>query len=127
MSTREEFIENLKRRTKKFAIDVIKSSRQLPDSTEYRIIKGQVIRSSCSVAANYRAASRAISTKPMYSKMKIVEEESDESQFWLEILDELLDVSEKDNLALGILMQESAELTAIFSSSVRSLRSRLGK
>ncbi len=59
--------------------------------------------------------------------MKIVEEESDESQFWLEILEELLDESEKAKVSLDHLIKESGELTAIFSSSVRTLRSRLRK
>jgi len=77
--------EQLKQRTKKFALDVIKLCTQLPDTRETRHAIGQVIRSSSSTAANYRSACRAKSKADFISKLGTVEEEADESGFWLEM------------------------------------------
>ncbi len=72
-------------RTKKFSIQIIEAISVLPYSDTISIIRKQVIRSSTSVAANYRAANRARSEKERYSKVCIVVEEIDETQFWLEL------------------------------------------
>jgi four helix bundle protein len=79
----------LKRRTKKFALDVIKVCHHLPQTFEIRHAISQVIRSSSSVAANYRSACRGKSKADFISKLGTVEEEADESGFWLEMLREI--------------------------------------
>ena len=78
--------EELKKRTKKFALNVIKLCSGLPQTLETRHAIGQVIRSSSSTAANYRSACRAKSKADFISKLGTVEEEADESGFWLEML-----------------------------------------
>ncbi|MHB9008548.1 MAG: four helix bundle protein [Limisphaerales bacterium] len=78
--------EELKKRTKKFALDLIKLCSGLPQTLETRHAIGQVIRSSSSPAANYRSACRAKSKDDFISKLGTVEEEADESGFWLEML-----------------------------------------
>ena len=78
--------EELKTRTKKFALDVIALCAGLPQALETRHAIGQVIRSSSSVAANYRSACRGKSKPDFISKLGTVEEEADESGFWLEML-----------------------------------------
>ena len=83
--------EELKKRTKQFALDTIRVCAGLPQTLETRHVIGQVIRSSSSTAANYRSACRAKSKPDFISKLGTVEEEADESGFWLEML---LDISQ---------------------------------
>ena len=78
--------DELKQRTKLFALRVIKLYQSLPKTSEAQIIGKQLLRSGTSVAANYRAACRARSNAEYYSKISIVIEEADETMFWLEIL-----------------------------------------
>lgn len=78
----------MKKRTKLFAVNVAKLTQKLPDNSINRIYKGQIIRSSSSVGANYRASRRAKSKPDFINKLKIVEEELDESLFFLELLEE---------------------------------------
>src|SRR6201985_523608 len=80
------FAEAFKGRTKKFVIDNIKIYRTLPKTEEAKIIGRQLLRSSSSVGANYRAACRARSQAEFHSKLSTVVEEADESVFWMEIL-----------------------------------------
>ncbi len=104
----------LKKRSKIFAHRCVKLCMSLPNTTLGRHVQGQLIRSSTSVAANYRAACIAQSKAGFISKLSIVIEESDESSFWLEfIIDEKLLPKNK----VSILFKESEELTAIFYSS----------
>ncbi len=99
----------MQRRTKQFAIDVWKLCQKLPHSREFNSIAGQLIRSSTSVAANYRASCRAKSRADFINKLKIVEEEADESQFFLEFI---LEVQFDDCLVseLKRLIQEADEM-----------------
>ena len=83
-----EFRENLKLRTKQFALRIIHLCQSLPQTTESYIIRKQVLRSGAAVAANYRAACRARSNAEFFSKISIVIEEVDETMFWLELLQE---------------------------------------
>src|SRR5690348_16112067 len=78
--------ENLKQRTKRFASDIIKVTESLPQDQTCRILTGQLLRCGISVGANYRAVCRAKSTADFISKFGTVEEEADESGFWLELL-----------------------------------------
>jgi four helix bundle protein len=82
------------RRTKQFAIDVWRLCSKLTHSREYNSYVNQVSRSSSSVASNYRAVSRAKSKADFIKKLKILEEESDESQFFLEVINEINDKQE---------------------------------
>ena len=83
------FVENMKKSTKSLAIELILYTRKFEKRKELQVINYQIVKSATSVGANYRAASRAQSEKAMYAKMKIVEEEADETLFWLEILMEI--------------------------------------
>ncbi|HEX5482437.1 MAG TPA: four helix bundle protein, partial [Terriglobia bacterium] len=78
--------EELRQRTKQFALRIIKLFRSLPRSEEAPILGRQILRSGTSVAANYRAACRARSRADFISKVGIVVEEADETAFWLELL-----------------------------------------
>ena len=81
-----KFRDELKQRTKMFALRVIKVYQSLPKTTEAQIIGKQLLRSATSIAANYRAACRARSQAEYFSKISIVIEEADETMFWLELL-----------------------------------------
>ena len=106
-------------RTKQLAIRVIRMSNSLPQTTAADVVGRQIIRCSSSVGSNYRAACRAKSTKDMINKLKIVEEEADETLFWLEIITEteLLPKSKLQDL-----MQETNEILAMTVSSINTLR-----
>ncbi len=88
----------LQNRTKRMAINVIRLTKKLPLSQEGKVISNQIIRSATSVASNYRASCRAKSPKDFISKMGIVEEECDETVFWLEIIEELQMTGEVEEL-----------------------------
>ena len=112
-------MQDLKTRAKKFALDVIRFTRTLPKGEEFTIIKRQLIRSATSVAANYRATQRAKSKADFISKLGTVEEEADESLFWLETLQEL---ATRTNAELERLLTEANELVSIFVTSRRTAR-----
>ena len=111
-----ETIENsdLKERTKLFALRCIKLALVLPKSKLGNHISGQLIRSSTSVASNYRAAKLAQSKAAFIAKLSIVIEEADESAFWLEVIIDTKQMAEDKVLAL---YDEANELTAIFAAS----------
>ena len=106
--------EELKIRTKKFSHRIIKLYKSLPKGQDAQVVGKQLLRSATSVGANYRAACRARSQDDFFSKITIVEEEADESVYWIELLIESGIV--KKNL-LEDLLKESNELTAIFTAS----------
>lgn len=108
------FNDELRDRTKNFALRVIKLFRSLPKTEEARVIGRQLLRSGCSVGANLRAATRARSKAEYYSKLSIAVEEADESAFWMELLIEAEIVSEKK---LASLYNESIEITKILAVS----------
>ncbi|MFC2100799.1 four helix bundle protein [Bacteroidota bacterium] len=109
----------MKRRTKKFAFDCINLSSQLPKDYLCNHIKGQLIRSSTSVACNYRAVCLSQSKASFISKLSIVLEESDETEYWLECIIEK-NLIEK-NKAVGLL-KEANELSSIFIKSRKTAR-----
>jgi four helix bundle protein len=111
----------LKNRTKRFAIEVIKLCEELPKTMAGRAIGNQIIRSSTSVAANYRAACRARSKAEFASRIGVVEEEADETGFWLELIGE---TSLMSTSRLRPLLQEADELTRIMVASSRRVRPR---
>lgn len=111
--------KELKDRTKAFALRVLKLIDTLPDTRSGRVLANQLARSGTSVGANYRSACRSRSVAEMISKLSIVEEEADESAFWLEL------IAERGLLAqrkLASLLQEAGELTAIMVASRKTLR-----
>ena len=103
----------MKLRTKQFALDVFKFCGTLPEGPEFRVIRYQLLKASSSVGANYREANRARSKAEFRAKIGIVEQESDESLYWLEILKE-------SGIAKGKLLEEllveADELVAIFTT-----------
>lgn len=109
-------------RTKIFALDVIKFCSELPRNRESDIVARQLIRSATSVAANYRAACRARSDQEMHAKLSIVEEEGDESQFWIEILVESGNAIPERAQSLH---REANEIVAMTVASKKTLKSRL--
>ncbi len=114
--TEKEF----KNRTKDIAIRVIRLVETLPNSHSAQVIGKQLLRSATSIGANYRAACRGKSTADLLHKLAIVEEEADESIYWLELLIEAEIVSEKK---LAVLMSDINEIVAMTVSSVKTLRS----
>ena len=109
-------MQDLRGRTKKFALDVIRYSRNLPRGDEFTIIRRQIIRSATSAAANYRSAQRAKSKADFVNKLGTSEEETDESLFWLEGLAEL---AAREHQELNRLLAEADELVAILTTSRR--------
>lgn len=109
----------LKNRTKAFALRIINLVESLPNTKTGDVIGRQVIRSGTSVGANYRSACRARSDADFISKIGIVEEETDETLFWLELLVESGLVKED---RLRDLMKEADELTAIFTASGKTAK-----
>jgi four helix bundle protein len=105
----------LQDRLKKYAIAIVKFSEELPDKSGFRIVRNQIVRCVPSSAANYRSACRAKSTADYISKMQTVEEELDETMFWLEFI---LGLSEDYRLAVKPLWKEGDELLAITVSSI---------
>jgi four helix bundle protein len=116
--------QDLRSRTKQFALEVIRLVEGLPGDETTRVIRRQLLRSGTSVGANYRAAARARSKADFISKMGIVEEEADESAFWLE----LLEASGKaPKPAVGALHREASEMVAISVSSINTARKSGGR
>ena len=111
--------EELKARTKTFALRVITLVGALPRNQAAHIIGGQLLRSATSVGANYRAACRARSRADFSAKLAIVEEEADEALYWLEWLSESGLVKAQ---RLTELMREADALVAIFSASRKTAR-----
>jgi four helix bundle protein len=106
--------KELKDRTQKFALEIIKFVDKLPNRKSSDVLGRQVLRSACAVGANYRAACRAQSYQHFISKISIVEEESDESLFWLELITKAGLMSENEAKHL---LKEADELTAIFTAA----------
>jgi len=121
LKEREKLMDEaqMKKRTKEFAKEIIKLCRNLPDNREGRLIGNQIFRSGTSVAANYRAACRARSTADFISKLAIVEEEADETLFWLELIKEMKIL---DNDSIDSLMKENDEIIAIIVASIKTFR-----
>jgi len=112
--------QDLKERTKKFAVSTIGFVNELPKTKANDVISYQIIKSSTSVAANYRSSLRGRSSAEFISKLNVVLEEADETMFWLEMLEEINTELSKERLKA--LHKESNELTAIFSASLITAR-----
>jgi len=112
-------VDYLKKRTKLFALRVIRMFEALPKGKTADVIGRQLLRSGTSVGANYRASCRAKSPADFISKMGTVEEETDESIFWMELLIESGLIQER---LLKDLMREAEEILAIVISSIKTVR-----
>ena len=113
-----DFIKNLEKRTRKFAVDIIKLSIKLPDNPEGRVIRTQITKAGTSIGANYREANRSRSKPDFRSKIKICESEASETQYWLEII---LDMDWMIQDTMSVEFQECSELLAIFTSISKHL------
>lgn len=111
----------LTRRTRAFALDVIRFVEALPSSRTADTLGRQLLRSATSVGANYRAVCRARSTADFLNKLGIVEEEADESAYWLGLIEEAGVVEPMSTKSLS---KEANEITAMVVASIKSVKRR---
>lgn len=115
MGNKEEFVSQMKSRTKKFAVDIIQFCDSLKSSKASSVIIYQLIKSATSTGANYRAACNGRSKKEFYSKICIVSEEVDESEYWLEVIQD--SNLSKNEMELERLLNEANELSRIITTA----------
>ena len=118
MTEKEEFIEKMKARTHKFAVDVILFCNSLIPCKASDVITYQLVKAATSVGANYRAACKARSRNEFFSKICIVAEEADESEYWLTIIRDT-DLSD-DKKEEQRLLNESIEISKIMTAAKNS-------
>ena len=117
-------VEELKRRTRQFALDTMRFLGSQPYTEDTRSLRQQLIRSASSTGANYRAACRARSRAEFIAKVGVALEEADEAAFWLELL---IESGNTTDPAAERLRRESDELCAIFAASILTARANAGK
>ena len=110
-----------KERKKRLAISIIRLVEEMPKSVSATAIARQIVRSGTSIGANYRAACRAKSTADMINKLKIVEEESDETAYWLELL---VETGYLPPEKVSPVAKETDEIIAMTVASIKTLRAR---
>lgn len=115
-------VDQIKKRTKQLGIDIIKKTMMLPQGATSQIIIKQIIRSSTAVGSNYRAACIAKSRADMINKLKIVEEEVDETIYWLEVMLEVGILSSEEFYKLK---KEACEIMAITVASIKTLKAKI--
>jgi four helix bundle protein len=115
-------IEQLKARTQLFALGTIRFVNHLPKDAPTQIIANQLLRAGTSVGANYRAACLAKSRADFISKMIVVEEECDESLYWMELLAEF---GQEPTKAVHRLRREAKEILSIVVASIKAARAHL--
>ena len=115
----KEFAKQLEKRTKTFAITIIKLSSSLPNTPEGRVIRNQITKSGTSIGANYREANRARSKADFSNKISISESESSETVYWLEIIEEL---EWTEIQLIEAVLKEANELLAIFTSIGKNMK-----
>ena len=113
--------KELEKRTKKFALEVIRFVADLPKNKITDVLGYQFLKAGTSIGANYREANRAQSRQDFIHKIAIVEKEASETQYWLELFDAL---NMGDPNMRFWLIQESAELLAIFTTAGKTTKSR---
>jgi four helix bundle protein len=111
--------DELKARTRSFALRVIRVAESLPETPTANVIRNQMIRCGSSVGANYRAACRAKSKADFVSKMGIVEEEADETIYWMELL---VDAGIVKRVRIATLLDEANQILSIVISSIRTAK-----
>jgi four helix bundle protein len=115
----KEFSKRLEKRTKAFAVGIIKLSISLPNNVEGKVIRNQLTKSGTSIGANYREANRARSKADFKNKIKISESETNETCYWLEIIG---DLKWTEPQLLESVLNEANELLAIFTSIGKTLQ-----
>ena len=110
---RKKFAKDLEKRTRQFAVRIIRISAKLPNTPEGRVVRNQLTKAGTSVGANYREANRARSKADFRNKIKICESESSETQFWLEVITEVKWLKWEEIKAD---YDECSELLALFTS-----------
>ncbi len=113
--------KTFKERTKKFALGVAKLVESLPRTRTAEVLGRQLLRSGTSVGANYRSACRGRSASDVVAKLGIVEEEADESIYWMELLSDSGSVPAE---SLAALSKEANEIVAMTVASIKTLRSK---
>ena len=113
--------EQLRERTKAFALRIIRLFRYLPRTNEAQIIGKQLLRSGTSIGANYRSACHARSRAEFVAKLGIVVEEADETIYWLDLL---MDSGTVKKERLANLLTEARQLTAIFTAATRTIKQK---
>src|ERR1044072_5947871 len=116
--------QEFKYRTRNLALRTIRLVESLPLNTSTNILGKQLLRSATSVGANYRAACRAKSVADMINKLSIVEEQADESMYWLELL---IDAGLVKEERLAELKKDFNEVLAMIVASIKTLRSKKSK
>ena len=114
-----DFARNLRIRTKNFALEIIRQTEDLPVNLTSEILRKQIIRSATSVGANYRSACRSRSKPDFIAKLRIVLEETDETLYWLELLDALRLLSHDKYYEIH---GEGEQLVAIFVTSLQTAK-----
>ena len=114
--------ENLNARIKQFVVRIAKLIEQLPETKTANTITNQIIRSATSIGANYRAACRSKSKRDFINKLKIVEEETDETIYWLELIEDCNQIKPE---RIKNLKAECEELLAIFVASIKTAKENL--
>ncbi len=118
-------MEDLTSRTRRFALDVVRYYSQLPKNTEFQVLGKQFIRSGTSVGAHYREACRARSVSEFTAKIEGGLQELEETRYWLELMDALLE--ERDgtrSIPTAKLLQEATELSAILTACAKNAKAR---
>ena len=115
---------DIQKRAMKMALEVIKLTKLFPLSQESKVITYQIIKSATSTAANYRAAGRAKSSKDFISKLGIMEEECDETIFWLEMI---VEANLASHELIQPIKQEAGEILAIIVASIKTAKNHLNK
>jgi four helix bundle protein len=111
--------DDLRTRTRGFALRVIRLAESLPDTPTARVIRNQILRCGSSVGANYRAACRAKSKPDFVSKMGTVEEEADETIYWMELL---IDTGIVNRKRIADLMNEADQILSIVIASIKTAK-----
>ena len=115
------FNDQFRQRSRSLAITICRWLEELPKKEALFYLKGQLIRSGTSVAANFRAACRARSSQEYYSKLCIVVAECDETLFWIEFIEETFSI---ENEKTPLIKKEASELLAVFSTTKKRLKEK---
>lgn len=116
----KEFAKDLEKRTKQFAVRILKLSAKLPNTIEAKVIRNQISKSGTSVGANYREANRSRSKADFTNRVRISESEASETVYWLEIIQEFEWIEENELIEM---LNEANELLAIYSTIGKTLKS----
>jgi len=114
-------MSELRSRTKRLAVATFRFCEKLPDEPSCKVIRQQLMRAASSIGANYRAACHAQLRAEFLAKMSLAEEEADETEYWLELLDELQQIPEEP---LSKLRDEAHQITSMIVVSIKTARTK---